>query len=306
MMRPLSAIRSSLLVGCVFCSLGQSSPGLRADPPHVCDDCAEWNKAHEPFRLFGNTFYVGTAGLSSVLITSSAGHILVDGALPQSAPLIDANIRALGFRTEDVRLIVSSHPHYDHAGGIAALQRASGARVAASASGARALEGGGPTPDDPQFGFGRKANEFPAVSGVTVVRDGETPGVGELAITAHLTPGHTPGSTTWSWRSCDGPRCYDIVYGDSLTAVSAPGFRFTGDRSHPGLVDEFRRSISKVADLPCDILVTAHPAFADLDGKLARRKSASGNDPFVDPNSCRAYAADLGKRLDARVADERK
>ena len=120
-----------------------------------------WNAAHEPFRVFGNTYYVGVAGLSSVLVASDQGLILLDGGLPQSAPLIDASIRKLGFRTEDVRLILNSHTHYDHAGGIAALQRVSGAIVAASASGARAIESGGPPADDPQYAFGKEANRFP-------------------------------------------------------------------------------------------------------------------------------------------------
>src|SRR5499426_653771 len=127
---------------------GQSR--LAPDPPKKCEPCAGWNAAQEPFRVFGNTYYVGVAGLSSVLIASDKGLILLDGALPQSAPLIDANIRKLGFRTEDIRLILNSHAHYDHAGGIAALQRASGAAVAASPSGARAIQSGGPPADDPQ------------------------------------------------------------------------------------------------------------------------------------------------------------
>src|SRR4051794_10167716 len=174
------------------------TPPLNADPAKKCESCAAWNAVQEPFRVFGNTYYVGVAGLSSVLVASDKGLILLDGALPQSAPLIDASIRKLGFRTEDVRLIVNSHAHYDHAGGIAALQRASGAIVAASASGARAIESGQTPADDPQHAFGNEANRFPAVKRVKVVADGETLRVGDLAVTAHLTPGHTSGSTTWT------------------------------------------------------------------------------------------------------------
>jgi len=214
----------------------QEPPRFQADPPKACDACEAWNAPQQPFRVFGNTWYVGTGGLSAVLVTSPQGHVLLDGGLSQSAPRIDASIRALGFRTEDVRLIVNSHAHYDHAGGIAALQRRSGAKVAASASGARALETGEPTPDDPQYALGREANGYPPVTGVRVVADGETLRVGDVAITAHYTPGHTPGATTWTWRSCEGQHCLDIVYADSLNAVSAPGFRFTGDATHRSLV----------------------------------------------------------------------
>ena len=279
---------------------------LQADPPKKCDSCEAWNGPREPFRVFGNTYFVGPARLGAVLIASDEGHILLDGGLPQSAPLIDASIRKLGFRTEAIRLIVNSHAHYDHAGGIAALQRLSGATVAASPSGALALEQGGPPADDPQYAFGHQANGYPRVKGVRVVKDGETLRVGKLAITAHLTPGHTPGSTAWTWRSCEGVRCLDIVYADSLTPVAAPGFRFTGDASRPSLVDSFRRSIAKVAGLPCDVILAVHPDFADMDGKLRRREQGTDSDPFVDPKACRAYAADATKRLAQRVAEERR
>jgi metallo-beta-lactamase class B len=279
---------------------------LRIDPAKTCDACEAWNAPHEPFRVFGNTYYVGVAGLSSVLIASDKGLILLDGALPQSVPLIDAHIRALGFRTEDVRLIVNSHAHFDHAGGIAALQRASGARVAASASGAWAIEHGQPAADDPQYVQHDEVSRFPRVKHVQVVTDGESLTVGELKITAHLTPGHTPGSTTWTWRSCEADRCLDVVYADSLNPVSDPGFHFTGDAKHPSREESFRRSIAAVEGLPCDVLLTVHPGFAGLDDKLQRREQQPASNPFVDPQACRAYAADARQRLDRRVAEERK
>ena len=280
----------------------QATGAFKADPPKECPSCAEWNSPREPFRVFGNTYYVGVGGLAALLVTSDQGHVLLDGALPQSAPLIDANIRKLGFRTEDVRLIVASHEHYDHVGGIAALQRASGAAVAHSAPGARALERGEPNPDDPQYGFGRDANGYPAVSNVRIVTDGETLRVGPLAVTAHLTPGHTPGSTTWSWQSCEGTRCLNMVYADSLNPVSHDAFRFT---VNPDRLAAFRASIAKVAALPCDIVIAVHPVFTDLAGKLARRQLRPAVDPFIDPEGCRVYAANAAKLLDARIAAAR-
>ena len=300
-MKVLGAILLSLLAP-VASAAGRAA--LKADLPKECESCAGWNAAHEPFRIFGNTYYVGVAGLSSVLVASDSGLILLDGGLPQSAPLIDANIRKLGFRTEDVRLIVNSHAHFDHAGGLAALQRVSAAIVAASASGARALESGGPPADDPQSAFGKEANRFPPVKRVKVVADGEAVRVGKLTVTAHLTPGHTPGSTTWTWRSCEGARCLEIVYADSLNPVSAPGFRFTGDAAHFSITGTFRRSISTVGGLPCDILLAVHPSFAGMEEKLKRRREQPGSEPFVDPTACRAYAADAAKRLDQRIAEE--
>src|SRR6478735_3186502 len=137
--------RGLILLGLLVCvTTAAGRTPLRADRPKACESCAVWNGVQEPFRVFGNTYYVGVAGLSAVLIASDKGLILLDGGLPQSAPLIDASIRKLGFRTEDLRLIVNSHAHYDHAGGIAALQRFTGATVAASAAGARAIETGEP------------------------------------------------------------------------------------------------------------------------------------------------------------------
>ena len=290
-------MKISILAALVLTSVA-SNPQIRrpfkSDPPKICTACAEWNEDVEPVRLFGNTYYVGTRGLSSVLITSERGHILLDGGLAQSAELIDRHIRTLGFATGDVKLIVNSHAHFDHAGGIHALQVASGARVAASRSGAEALRRGENTTDDPQFGFGHASNEFPPVRNVRIVNDGEVLRVGALAVTAHLTPGHTPGSTTWTWQSCEGARCLDIVYADSLNAVSAPAFKYSAD---PARVASFRRSIAAVAALPCDIVVSVHPSLTGLEARMATRS-------FIDPQGCRAYAAEAGKVLDARLASE--
>lgn len=278
---------------------------FRSDPPHKCGaSCDEWNKPREPFRIYGNTYYVGTDGLSAILITGDAGHILLDGGLEQSAALIDANIRKLGFKLSDVKLIVNSHGHYDHAGGIHALQRASGATVAASPSSASALQRGENTPDDPQFGFGKADNGFPAVKDVKVIKDNEVLRVGQIAITANFTPGHTPGSTAWTWRSCEGAACLNIVYADSLTAVSAPGFKYTDD---PDRVHLFRRSITRVAELPCDIVVSTHPQATGLDAKIKKRATLKGaaTDPFVD-QGCQALAAAGLKSLEARITEEKK
>jgi metallo-beta-lactamase class B len=294
-----------ILLALTVCSaLPAAQPQLQLDPPKKCFDCVEWNAPREPFRIFGNTYYVGVAQLSVLLVATDAGLILLDGALPQSVPLIDANIRKLGFRTEDVRFILNSHAHYDHAGGIAALQRVSGARVVASAAGARALERGEPTADDPQYGLGRQANEFPAITAVQTVTQGETVKLGAVSVTAHMTPGHTPGSTTWAWRSCEGSRCLDIVYADSVTAVSADGFRFTGGPGRPDVGNVFRQSIEKVGALPCDIIVSTHPSATNLEERLKRR-AAGASDALVDPGACRAYAGGALERLEARIAEEK-
>jgi metallo-beta-lactamase class B len=283
-------------------SAARADAQIAADAPIDCTACEAWNAPHAPFRIFGNTYYVGTAELAAILIAGDDGLVLLDAALPQSAPLIDRNIAALGFATADVRLIVNSHTHFDHAGGIAALQRASGAAVAASPSAAQALRAGAPTADDPQFSSAN--NGFPPVQNVRVVRDGEALRVGNVEITAHFTPGHTPGGTTWSWRACEDARCLDVVYADSLNAVSADEFRFSGGPGNPSIVDSFERGIRTVEALPCDILLTPHPGFFGMQEKLARRSAGDAN-AFVDANACRAYASAARTRLEQRLATER-
>ncbi|MDP2324682.1 MAG: subclass B3 metallo-beta-lactamase [Gammaproteobacteria bacterium] len=303
----LIAVSVSLLV-----SFGQAA--LQPDPPIKCSSCDEWNLPLEPFKLYGNTYYVGTAGLSALLVTSDQGHILLDGGLTQSAPLIAANIVKLGFKVEDIKLILNSHAHYDHAAGIAALQRASGATVVSSASGAEAFALGNAVPDDPQAGFGKAENAFPPVKNVRVVKDLEIVRVGPLAVQMHNTAGHTPGSTTWTWQSCEpspkpqapSPACLNMVYADSISAIAAPGFRFTGDAKTPSRVEQFRKSITTVGELPCDIVVTTHPMATDLAGKLKKRAAKPAVDPFIEPQACRVLAANAMKALDARVAEEAK
>ena len=275
-----------------------------ADPPKLCGPCDGWNAPLEPFRIFGNTWYVGTAGLSALLVTTEEGLVLLDGGLPQSAARIDRNIRALGFATEDLRLILNSHAHYDHAGGIAALVRASGATVAASPAGAAALEQGEPTADDPQFALGREANAFPPIPGVVRVEDGVALTVGALDMTPVFTPGHTPGGTTWTWRSCEGERCLTMVYADSLTAVSADGYRYT---DAPELLAAFEGSIAKVSELPCDVLISTHPGSVDLAAKREKLLAGGGGgNPFVQPDACRDYGARAASALEQRISRERQ
>ena len=146
----------------------------------ACPQCAEMNAEHEPFRVYGNTYYVGMAGISAILIASAEGHVLLDGGLPESAILIAKNITKLGFDPDDIKLIVTSHEHFDHVGGVAALQKATNAAVAASAMGAQALQQGGPTPEDPQFSADRESTAYPPVEKVRVVTDGESLRVSRL------------------------------------------------------------------------------------------------------------------------------
>ncbi|MFY2763212.1 subclass B3 metallo-beta-lactamase [Arenimonas sp. MALMAid1274] len=269
--------------------------------PIDCEACAGWNAPQAPFRLHGNSYYVGTRGLSAVLVATDQGLVLIDGGLPQSAPVIAANIASLGYRLSDLRWILISHAHYDHAGGIAALQRLSGAKVAATAHAAAALRAGDVPADDPQVGFGRAANAFPPVTDVVELEDGALIRVGGTTLTMHATPGHTPGGSTWSWRSCEGEDCRNLVYADSLTAVSAPGFRFS---DAPALLAQFEATFTRVEALPCDLVVSAHPDATGLFNKLAVREGQGTGPALLDSASCRNYAAAGREWLKKRLAKE--
>jgi metallo-beta-lactamase class B len=275
--------------------------GAASDPPSSfkCESCATWNVTQAPFRLYGNAYYVGVRGLAAILITSDAGHILIDGDLAESAPKIAAGIRELGFRIEDVKVLLNSHVHYDHAGGIAELQRLSGAQVMASASSAQVLQDGQSGPDDPQFGA---LPPIAKVANVHVLQDGETVRVGGLAVTAHLTPGHTPGGTSWTWQSCENNRCFNFVYADSLTAVSAPAYQFT---QHPQLLAGFEKSFTTLAALPCDILVTPHPQASDLWTRVTKRDASHSSTALVAAEACERYVAAARDGLRARITAER-
>lgn len=269
--------------------------------PIECSACAGWNEAQAPFRLHGDSWYVGTRGLSSVLVATPEGLVLIDGGLPQSAPLIAANVESLGFRMDQVRYLLNSHEHFDHAGGLAALQRLSGAPVLATAEGARALRRGSTAHDDPQAGFGDEVNGYPPVHDVRELDEGNAFTLGGTTFTLHASPGHAPGGSTWTWRSCEGSDCRDLVFADSLTAVSAPGYRFTDE---PARVEALRASIALVAALPCDLLVSAHPGFSGLFDKLAAREADPARNALLDPGACAAYSAGGEEWLRRRLESE--
>jgi metallo-beta-lactamase class B len=262
---------------------------------------AEWEGAQDPFKLYGNSYYVGTEGLSSVLITSPAGHILIDGASPNAGPAIAAHIRQLGFKLEDIRYILVSHEHGDHAGGIAELQRLSGATVLTSAKAKPVLETGKADKGDPQAGY--RMPDMTPLAPVRAVRDGETVELGPLSIKAHYTPGHTQGGISWTWQSFEHGKAMNIVYADSLNAIAGPGFRYSGNTLYPNAKADVERSIARVAALSCDILVTAHPDASGLLEKQAKQKEL-GSAAFVSPGACAAYADAGRERLAQTLAQE--
>ena len=262
-----------------------------------CEDWDEWDKAAPPFRIRGDSWYVGTCGIAAILVASPQGHVLIDSGTEAGGELILANLRRIGVDPEDVRYILASHEHFDHVGGHAILANATGAQIIASPLAAPVLESGMVSDEDPQADAGHAA--MAPVKVARIIQDGETLTLGDIAITAHATPGHTPGAMSYTWTACasddEPPACRRIAYVDSLSPVSADSYRFS---DHPQTIAAFRTSISKVSQLPCDELLTPHPSASSLIEKL--RDGTLGS-----PGQCQRYAAALTSALDKRLSKER-
>lgn len=272
--------------------LAAAAPASVAEHQAACAGKDGWSDPAPPVKIFANVYDVGTCGIVSLLITGPRGHILLDAATAEAAPSIAANIQALGFKLSDVKLIGTSHEHFDHVGGIAELQRLTGATVMSMPAAYVALETGRNDPEDPQYGMHDRSP--PAKVGV-MLADGFVVRQGPLAITSWATPGHAPGSTSWSWRSCEGGRCVTFVYADSVSAVSSDTYRYS---DHKRYVAAFKDSLKKIEHMQCSLLVTPHPGASNFYDRL------DGKAPLIDPNGCKDYARRGRAALDARLAKE--
>jgi len=290
-------------MGILVAALAASCASASAPPPKTagvpigeflkqCQNKTGWSDPAPPIRLFGNVYDVGTCGIEVLLIAGDKGEILIDGATAEAAPQVASNIERLGFRLDEIKWILTSHEHLDHAGGLAELQRRTGARLAVRAAQRPALESGRMVDGDPQAGL---YDPFPMPRIDRILTDGEVVRLGNLALTLHATPGHSPGSTSWTWRSCEGKLCRAIAYADSVTAAANKTFRFS---EHPEYVATFHHSLDVIAGLDCDILLTPHPSVSQLYERLA------GEAPLSDAQACRHYAQTGRDNLAARLARE--
>jgi metallo-beta-lactamase class B len=255
-----------------------------------------WNQPVTPFRVAGNIYYVGASDVTSFLITTPRGHVLIDGGLPETPPLILAGIRTLGFRPEDVRLILASHAHYDHAGGLAELKRVTGARLVAGAGDSALLRRGGLR--DPNFG---DRFPFPAVSPDRLVGDGDTVSLGGIALVARVTPGHTRGCTTWTTTVRERGREYGAVF---ICSASVPGYRLVGNGKYPDIVADYRRTFGILRSLRCDVFLGAHGVFFSLSEKMRRLEARPDSNPFMDPDGCRAYVDQAERTFETRLREQ--
>jgi metallo-beta-lactamase class B len=258
-----------------------------AVPSVAAADVADWNQPSEPFRIAGPVHYVGTNELGAYLITTPAGHILVDGGLPESAPLIEASIRALRFDPKDIRVLLTTQAHFDHVGSLAHFQRLSGARVEVMDGDVAVLESGGKA--EYLFGGAGSRYLYDPVKVTRTLHDGDTVTLGGVTLTARRTPGHTPGSTTWLTTVKDGARAFQVVFAGS-TSVN-PGTRLLKDPSYPGIGEDFAHAFGVLESLRPDVFLAAHTGFFDLEGKRARMGKAGAENPFVDPGAYRAHVA---------------
>jgi len=252
---------------------------------------SRWNEPFAPFNVIGDIYYVGTDEIASYLITTAKGHILLDGVMAQTAPQIMANIRAMGFDIRDVRYLLNSHAHIDHAGGLAGLQRASGAVMVASAGDRDTLEAG-------VIDYGPSAGmRFPPIRVDRVIADGETVTLGGVTLVAHMTPGHTRGCTSWSMTVAGADRaphtaffhCSSTVAGQSLVP-----------ESYPGMVAAYRSTFARVRELDADVFLANHAGFFDLKSKRARQIAGEAN-AFVKPGELQLFNADMEKAFEAEL-----
>lgn len=233
-----------------------------------------WNEPTQPFRVIGNVYYVGTAELSSWLIADPSGLVLIDGALPESVPQIERNIEALGFRVRDVRILLNSHAHFDHSGGLAALKRATGASLYASSGDRSALESGSYLGSEDDHSF-----DAPPVHVDRVIGDGELVRLGRIRLTAHVTPGHTRGCTTWSLPVVERGTKREVLF---YCSTSVAANRLVTRPQYPGVVADYRATFDRLAAMKADVFLSNHESFFDRDAKRARQVAGDA-DAFVDP-----------------------
>jgi metallo-beta-lactamase class B len=257
-----------------------------------------WNRPFPSYRVIGNIYYVGTNEIAQFLIVTPAGHILIDSGFEASVPRLRENVQKLGYRFEDIRILLSSHAHIDHVQAHAMVRKLTGAQVIASAQDARFIAAGG-----------KGETVFDGVYAWTPcpvdreIQDGDRVTLGETTLTAHLTPGHTMGATTWTMKTTDGGRPLDVVFFPS--ANINPGVRLVGNRRYPAIAADFERSFATWKTLSCDVFLGSHGEFFGMRDKYERLVAGATTNPFVDPDGYRRFVAQAEEQFRRELASER-
>lgn len=253
-----------------------------------------WNRPLAPFKIVDNIYYVGTASLSAFLITTPSGHILLDAALPESSQQVAKNIEALGFRLRDVKFLITSHAHKDHAGGLAALQAKTGAKIVASKGDYEMLTTG-------RSSLNLDTWPFPPVAVDHVIRDRERLRLGGITLKAHLTPGHTAGCTTWTTTARAGDRHLKVTFYCSTSVAGQP---LVGPRAYPNVVADYEHSFKRLSRLKTDVFLAPHDFFFGLDEKR-RRQLAGDENAFIDPSEMSRFVARSRGEFELDLAKQR-
>lgn len=257
---------------------------------------AEWNKPQKPFRIIDRIYYVGTAGVSAYMIFTLQGLILIDGGLPESAAQIEANIKTLGFDIKDVRLILNTHAHFDHAGGLAKLKRDSGARLLVS-------EGDKPIIERGRASFGA-ADPFPRVTVDRALKDGDTAILGGVVLTAMVTPGHTPGCTNWTMPAVEGVTDHNVIFFCSLSTGGNP---LVNNKAYPTIAADYKASFARLKKINADVFLAPHGEQFNLAKKAAtveaniKNKVVNAANPFIDKGEFKRVLAAQEKEFDAEL-----
>lgn len=287
---------SPILIGAHPQNDATSTPDSDTHPwAESCEKWDEWDKPGPAYKIFANTYYVGTCGIASILITTRDGHIVIDSGTDVGADIVLANIRSLGFNPKDIKAIVMSHEHYDHVGGLAKIQHASGAPVYASPIAAKVLRRGVPDDADPQVLS--EHPQFPPITGAIHTLTAETRiAIGHILMRPIFTPGHSPGATSWVWEDGELDVVQTLVYADSLSPVSAEQYRFS---DNPEYLANYRAGVARISRLGRCLLITPHPSSSNMRNRLKPWGLASKT-----RQDCKEYANAIEQRLEARLKRE--
>lgn len=259
----------------------------------------DWTEPFPAFRIAGNLYYVGSKGLANYLITTSQGHILINSDLEANVPLIRASIESLGFKFTDIKILLISHAHWDHDAGSAMIKQLTGAKYMVMDGDVPVVESGGKS----DFQYGNDATTlYPPTKVDRVLRDGDEVRLGDAVLTAHLTPGHTRGCTTWTMKVKDNEKTRDVVIIGSPNVN--PGYKLVGNRLYPEITSDFERTFQVLKSLPCDYFLGAHGSYFDMETKYAQLK-AGVSTAFIDPGGYKNYVAERERAFRRELAKQK-
>ena len=257
-----------------------------------------WTAPQTPYRVIGDVYYVGSKDLASFLITTPQGHILINSNLASSVPMIRRNVEALGFRFSDIKILLISHAHFDHAAGSGEIKRLTHARYMVMDADVPVVESGGR--DDFALGSSPKY-WFPKTKVDRVLHDSDEVRLGNAVLVAHLTPGHTKGCTTWTMKVSDGGRVYNVVIVGSPNVLSS--YKLVGDAAYPKMAQDFESTFRTLKALPCDVFLGAHGSYYGMLRKFDEMKAGAAN-PFIDPAGYQSYVAEKDQEFLAELAKQ--